>query len=83
MLIILQNFPTEEPVIIPLDLAELDQLEDFIEKVHEKCGHIDILINNGGISQRGSILHTKYDVYKQIMTVNYFGSVVLTKGKIF
>lgn len=55
-------------------------METFVQKVYDMCGHIDILINNGGISHRGSILHTKIDVDKQIMSINYFGSVALTKG---
>ncbi|KPI91480.1 Dehydrogenase/reductase SDR family protein 7-like [Papilio xuthus] len=67
-----------EPIVIELDLGELDQLEGFVDKVHSLCGHIDILVNNGGISHRGSILHTKLDVYKKIMNVNYLGSVGLT-----
>ncbi|XP_013182417.1 PREDICTED: dehydrogenase/reductase SDR family protein 7-like isoform X2 [Papilio xuthus] len=67
-----------EPIVIELDLGELDQLESFVDKVHSLCGHIDILVNNGGISHRGSILHTKLDVYKKIMNVNYLGSVGLT-----
>lgn len=66
-----------------LDLGDLDQLGAFVEKVHDICGHIDILINNGGISHRGSILHTKLEVYKQIMNINYLGSVGVTLGIIY
>ncbi|KAI5637994.1 short chain dehydrogenase domain-containing protein [Phthorimaea operculella] len=72
--------PTEEPVVVPLDLADASQIDTFVDKVYELCGHIDVLINNGGISHRGSILHTKIEVDKQIMFVNYFGSVALTKA---
>lgn len=43
-------------------------------------GHIDILVNNGGISNRGDILSTDAEVFKKIMVVNYFGNMVLTKG---
>lgn len=73
---------TEEPIAIELDLSNLDQLEPFIEKIYETCGKIDILINNGGVSHRGSILHTKLDVDKKIMLTNYLGSVGLTKGNL-
>lgn len=70
----------QEPVVLRLDLADLDSLESFVQQVYDACGHIDILINNGGVSHRGSILHTKYEVDKQIMYINYFGPVVLTKA---
>ncbi|KAL0842081.1 hypothetical protein ABMA28_014274 [Loxostege sticticalis] len=74
------SIPAQEPVCIELDLADLDHLEDFTQKVYSACGCIDILINNGGISHRGNILHSKMEVFKQIMTINYFGSVALTKA---
>ncbi|XP_045445936.1 dehydrogenase/reductase SDR family protein 7-like [Melitaea cinxia] len=74
------TLPTEEPIAIELDLSNLDQLEPFIGKIYETCGKIDILINNGGVSHRGSILHTKLDVDKKIMLTNYLGSVGLTKA---
>ncbi|CAK1581912.1 unnamed protein product [Parnassius mnemosyne] len=69
-----------EPIVLELDLADLDNLETFINKVYDTVSHIDILINNGGVSHRGSILHTKLEVFKQIMYINYFGSVALTKA---
>lgn len=63
-----------------LDLSDLEQLEPFVKKIYDTCGQIDILINNGGVSHRGSILHTTLEVDKKIMYTNYFGSVGLTKG---
>lgn len=71
---------TLEPIVMELDLANMEQIEPFVQKVLDECGKIDILINNGGVSHRGSILHTKIMVDKQIMTINYFGSVALTKA---
>ncbi|CAH0748221.1 unnamed protein product [Diatraea saccharalis] len=75
-----KSIKTQEPVILVLDLAELDTITKFVENVHEVCGNIDILINNGGVSHRGSILHSKMEVFKQIMYINYFGTVALTKA---
>ncbi|XP_063531138.1 dehydrogenase/reductase SDR family protein 7-like [Cydia strobilella] len=71
---------TLEPIVIRLDLADLDSLEGFAKNVQTLCGQVDILINNGGVSHRDSILHTKIDVDKQIMYINYFGPVCLTKA---
>jgi len=39
------------------------------------------LVNNGGVSSRGDILSTDAEVFKRIMVVNYFGTMVLTKGQ--
>ncbi len=48
-----------------------------------KCfGHIDILINNGGISQRSIVHETSIEVFRRLMEVNFFGAVSLTKNLI-
>lgn len=41
---------------------------------------IDILINNGGISVRANALDASLDIDLKVMTVNYFGTVALTKS---
>ncbi|KAJ0180530.1 hypothetical protein K1T71_003934 [Dendrolimus kikuchii] len=71
---------TLEPVVLELDLSITEEIEPFVQKVYEVCGTIDILVNNGGVSHRGAVLHTKIDVYKSIMSINYFGSVALTNA---
>lgn len=40
---------------------------------------IDVLVNNAGISSRGSCKSTKIDVHRQLMEVNYFGTIALTR----
>ncbi|MGB0864228.1 MAG: SDR family oxidoreductase [Saprospiraceae bacterium] len=66
--------------IVPLDLAQHDNLFVVAQEVIEKHGKIDILINNGGISQRAFTIDTSFDVDKRIMDVNYFGTIALTKA---
>ncbi|KAJ8969354.1 hypothetical protein NQ317_016139 [Molorchus minor] len=71
---------THPPIIIPLDLSDLESLPGHIEKIISITGHIDILINNGGVSHRGTVISTTLDVDVKIMQINYFGSVTLTKA---
>lgn len=73
--------PTYPPVIVPLDLSDIETLPGHASKILGITGHVDILINNGGISNRGSVLDTNTDVDIRVMFVNYFGAVVFTKGK--
>lgn len=68
-------------MVLPLDLSDVDTLPKQVEKALSIFGHIDILVNNGGISNRGSVLKTGVDVDMRVMLVNYFGLVALTKGK--
>jgi dehydrogenase/reductase SDR family protein 7B len=66
--------------IVPLDLAQHDTLPKVAQEVIAEHGKIDILINNGGISQRAFAVDTSFDVDKRIMDVNYFGTIALTKA---
>lgn len=67
-----------------VEILTIDLEDNFslIQKAKEACtffGDIDILINNGGISQRDTILNTTLDVDRKLMEVNYFGSITLSK----
>lgn len=64
--------------LLPLDLTEPETLALSTEAAIQVFGHIDVLINNGGISQRSLVLETEMSVVRRLMEVNYFGSVALT-----
>lgn len=76
------NSHSHSPIVMPLDLSDIDSLQQIIKNIHSITGHIDILINNGGISNRGTVLATNVDVHMKVMQVNYFGTVAITKGKL-
>ncbi len=65
--------------LLPLDLASTDTLQTATEKAIRLFGYIDILVNNGGISQRSLIKDTSIEVDRRLMEVNYFGAISLTK----
>lgn len=65
--------------ILSLDLAQPTSLALITEAAINLFGHIDILINNGGISQRSLVKDTDLAVDRKIMEVNYFGTIALTK----
>ena len=65
--------------ILPLDLAAGTTLQLTTEAAVQLFGHVDILINNGGVSQRSLTKETILDVDRKIMEVDYFGTVALTK----
>ncbi|MFY9310484.1 MAG: SDR family oxidoreductase [Bacteroidia bacterium] len=66
--------------ILPLDLADSSQTDELAQKVVAKFGQIDILINNGGISQRSLAKDTSLAIDRKVMEVNFFGTVALTKS---
>jgi short-subunit dehydrogenase len=65
--------------ILPIDLAKAETLLLNTEAAIQIFGRIDILINNGGISQRSLAHETKLEVDRAIMEVDYFGTLALSK----
>ncbi|MBL6448169.1 SDR family oxidoreductase [Fulvivirga sp. 29W222] len=65
--------------ILPLDLGQRDSLKLTTEAAVQMFGHIDMLIHNGGISQRSLAKDTDMEVDRKLMEVNYFGTVEITK----
>ncbi|XP_014240147.1 dehydrogenase/reductase SDR family protein 7-like [Cimex lectularius] len=68
------------PKILQLDLLDVDSLSMKASEAESMFGQVDILVNNGGVSFRGDILNTSMDVHINVMTVNYFGPLALTKA---
>lgn len=69
---------TDRCLILPLDLKKYKQFDKAVKIALKKFGAVDILINNGGISQRSLAHETDIKVYEEIMAVNYFGNIALT-----
>lgn len=65
--------------VLPLDLSQPDTLRLSVEAAIQFFGHVDVLVNNGGISQRSLAKETTISVDRQIMEVDYFGAIALTK----
>ncbi len=66
--------------IITLDLEKHATLQAKANEAIAAFGKVDILINNGGISQRSFAKDTTIEVDKRIMDINYLGTVALTKA---
>lgn len=66
--------------VLPLDLADIPGMEAKGLEALSFYGHIDYLINNGGISQRALVADMKMDVLEQIMNVNFMGTAAVTKS---
>lgn len=65
---------------VALDLEKSVELKPIVEKLVTEFGRIDILVNNGGISQRSNAADTSEEVDRRIMEVNYFGNIALAKA---
>lgn len=69
----------DQAAIVPLDLEEYSSLDRALPLALQAFGGIDVMIHNGGISQRSLVVNTKFEVDERLMKVNYLGPVYLTK----
>lgn len=63
-----------------LDVTDEAACHRAMGLVVERYKHIDVLINNAGITHRSAFDCTGSDVYRRVMTVNYFGSLYCTQA---
>lgn len=70
----------ESVMVLPLDLEQPNNFPALVAAVQSRFIHIDIVIHNGGISQRALVQDTLLAVDQKLMAVNYFGAVALTKA---
>lgn len=71
---------THKPYMVTFDLADSGAIGAAATEILQCCGCVDVLINNAGVSYRGSVVDTTMDVDKRVMEINYFGPVALTKA---
>jgi len=69
-----------EVEVLPFDLADFSNAKNHVEKAISFFGKIDILINNGGVSQRSLLVDTDFDVDRKLIEVDYLGTVAITKA---
>ena len=70
----------DEVKIVTLDLEDYTNLKPKVDEAINCFGTVDILVNNGGVSQRSFVKDTQISVDKRIMDINYLGTVALSKA---
>lgn len=71
---------SDEHLVLPIDLTRSETFPAVVAEVLARRGRIDVLVNNGGVSQRALAVDTDPTVERALMEVNYFGPVALTKA---
>lgn len=67
-------------LILPFDLADTSKAKEFAQQIVNQFGSIDILINNGGQSQRSESIDTTSETERRLFEINYFSAVNLSKA---
>jgi len=66
--------------VLPLDLSKPEEMAVAVVRAKGLVSQVDVLVNNGGISQRAYARDTDLSIDRKIMEVNFFGNVALSKA---
>ena len=64
---------------VKADVSKEEDCKNLINETIKKYGSIDVLINNAGISMRALFADVELSVIKQLMDINFWGTVFCTK----
>ncbi|CAF4107323.1 unnamed protein product [Adineta steineri] len=62
-----------------LDITREEEIDAAYKMVKEKTNSLHALVNNAGIGQIGLVEWTTMKTFRQVMDVNFFGHVAMTK----
>src|SRR5262245_51365603 len=71
--------PGGEVVAIPTDITRPDDRARLVEVAVKTFGGLDLLINNAGIGSWGHFATSTPEIMRQVMEVNFFGPIELTR----
>jgi len=66
-------------IAIRTDVRNEEDVKNMISRIIEKCGRLDILINNAGVAHRKRLEETTLEEYNEIMDTNLKGVFLCTK----
>lgn len=65
-------------MVFTADVSKKEDCEAFVQAAIQQLGGIDVLINNAGISMRALVSEVKVETLKQVMDINFWGTVYTT-----
>lgn len=71
--------PAGRLLLLQADVAREEDCARLVNDIHQAWGRIDVLINNAGMSMRALFADLDLKVLKELMDVNFWGTVYVTK----
>ena len=67
-------------LVLPMDMLKFEHFPEKVKTVIEHFGQIDFVVQNAGISQRSNVKDTKFQVYRDLMELDFFSVVAFTQA---
>jgi NAD(P)-dependent dehydrogenase (short-subunit alcohol dehydrogenase family) len=68
-----------DAVAVPTDVTKPDDRKRVVDAAVEKFGGLDLLVNNAGVGSWGHFATSTPELMRQVMEVNFFGPIELTR----
>ncbi len=68
--------------VLALDVTDTDEAEAAVCAAHDHFGGLDVLVNNAGYGNVGSVEDTGLDEFRRQIETNLFGTIIVTKAAI-
>lgn len=69
----------KEVLALTGDVSSYEDCEGIVKSAIDTFGSIDVLVNNAGISMRSMFDDIAVDVFKQVMDINFYETLYMTK----
>jgi 3-oxoacyl-[acyl-carrier protein] reductase len=66
--------------ILPFDVADESQIDHAVKNIVDRCGKIDIVVNNAGVTIDNLLMRTKPADWDHVVGTNLKGTVLCTKA---
>lgn len=67
-------------LFVKTDVSKFDDCEKMVKNAIEKFGHIDVLVNNAGITKDNLILRMSIEDFERVININLKGTFNVTKN---
>lgn len=68
-----------EALFVRTDVSHENEVAALMERVRERWGRLDVLVNNAGIHLAGGVVATSLDDWRRVLDVNLTGAFLCTK----
>jgi 3-oxoacyl-[acyl-carrier protein] reductase len=76
-----ENVATElkDPLVIECDVTQPGHVESMMTEIHDKCGGLDVLVNNSGVIHDRTIKKMSIEEFESVVRVNLIGTFTVTQ----